>query len=308
MLARLLRVTSLLLLAASIALALVLIGIGMPWAIAVVAGALLPIAFHGVPLAVEFVFGALSDRRPGARLGLGRAVRLWASETWRAFVSFTIDQPWRATFAEPRLLQEASRPAVLLVHGYFCNRAVWRPWLLDSTIGERWNVATVNLEPPLGAIDDYVEGLEAAISSLRSASGSDRVTIVAHSMGGLAVRAYLRARGAARVARLITLDTPHQGTVFARFGQGVNTRQMRRGCEYLRDLGNADVRVELVCFASRDDNLIVPREAQVLGAAEAVWFDGIGHLAMTADNRVLTKLIEVVERPLSPNQLINAAA
>lgn len=297
MLARLLQITSLLLIAAAAALAFVLTRVGVPLAIALLAGALLPIAFHGVPLAIEFAFGAVTDRRPGVRLGLPRSVRVWAGETRRAFVSFTIDQPWRAAFAEPRVQRDPARPAVLFVHGYFCNRAVWLPWLRRSSICERWNIATVNLEPPLGAIDDYVDGLATAIGSLRGASGADHVTIVAHSMGGLAVRAYLRARTGTGVARVITLDTPHQGTVFARFGQGVNSQQMRRGCDYLRELYSGDSRVELICFASRDDNLIVPRGAQVLGSTEAVWFEGIGHLAMTANDEVLKKLIEVVERP-----------
>ena len=44
--------------------------------------------------------------------------------------------------------------------------------------------------------------------------------------------------------------------------------------------------------------MIVPRDGQVLECAEAVWFERIGHLAMTDNDEVLAKLIEVVERPL----------
>lgn len=298
MLARLLRTTSLLLLAAAVALGWGLMQAGVPTIAAIAIAALLPFAFHGVPLGVEFIYGALADRRPGPRIGLLATTRVWLTETWRAFMSFTVDQPWRAGFAEPRVVHDPMRPAVLLVHGYFCNRAVWRPWLLGSDIGTRWNVATINLEPALAALDAYVDPLRDAVESLRRASGAERVTIVAHSMGGLAVRGYLRACGNAAVARVITIDTPHHGTVFARFGKGENTRQMQRGCDYLVQLGSTAEPVEFVCFASRDDNLIVPREAQVLECAEVVWFERIGHLAMTADSHVLRKLIEVIERPL----------
>jgi hypothetical protein len=96
---------------------------------------------------------------------------------------------------------------------------------------------------------------------------------------------------------VITIGTPHHGTVFATLGHGPNARQMRHACEFVRELARDDEPVEFVCFASHHDNLIVPRDNQILGCAEAVWFEKIGHLAMTANDKVLAKLSEVVERP-----------
>jgi hypothetical protein len=116
-------------------------------------------------------------------------------------------------------------------------------------------------------------------------------------MGGLAARTYLRTRGHHSVRRVVTIDTPHHGTMFAALGHGPNARQMRNACDFVRQLAQDDEPVEFVCFASQHDNLIVPRDNQVLGCAEAVWFEKIGHLAMTADDEVLKRLIEVVERP-----------
>ena len=116
-------------------------------------------------------------------------------------------------------------------------------------------------------------------------------------MGGLAARSYLRRHGHHAVQRVVTIDTPHHGTVFATLGHGPNARQMRNACEFVRQLAQDDEPVEFVCFASQHDNLIVPRDNQVLAGAEAVWFEKTGHLAMTANDAVLEKLIEVVERP-----------
>jgi hypothetical protein len=96
----------------------------------------------------------------------------------------------------------------------------------------------------------------------------------------------------------VTIDTPHHGTLFARLGSGHNARQMRKASDYVRALAEAEEPVEFVCFASQHDNLIVPRQAQVIAGAEAIWFEKTGHLAMTASDEVLAKLIEVVERPL----------
>lgn len=250
---------------------------------------------HAVPLGIEFITGALVDRRPIARLGAVDALRVWLNESWRSFAVFNIDQPWRANFPERQLVVDAARPAVLLVHGYMCNRATWRRWL-NGGLPLGWNIATVNLEPANASVDDYATCIEKEVARLRAASGAERITLVCHSMGGLAARAYLRSKGHAAVARVITISTPHHGTIFARFARGANTRQMRRACEYVTLLAKTPESVDFVCFASQHDNLIVPRDSQVLVGAEAVWFQKIGHLAMTGSDEVLRKLIEVVER------------
>jgi predicted alpha/beta hydrolase family esterase len=194
-------------------------------------------------------------------------------------------------------VRDPQRPAVLFIHGYMCNRATWRPWLFGGGLAGRWNCATVTLEPVFGAVDRYPELVHAAVERLRTASGAERVTLVCHSMGGLVARAYLRAHGHHAVARVVTIDTPHHGTLFARLGHGDNTRQMQLACDYVRRLAADDEPVEFVCIASQHDNLIVPRDNQILACAEAIWFERIGHLAMTDDDDVLAKLLEVVERP-----------
>ena len=132
MLARILRIGAALELLAALALIALLVRIGLPAWLAVALGLLLPLALHGVLLAIEFVTGALVDRRPVARLTPWALARVWLGETWRSFKVFNVDQPWRAGFAEPTIVRDAGRPAVLFVHGYLCNRATWRPWLLDQ--------------------------------------------------------------------------------------------------------------------------------------------------------------------------------
>ncbi|MGB2817219.1 MAG: alpha/beta fold hydrolase [Burkholderiaceae bacterium] len=296
MLARYLRVGQVIQVLAAIVLARALVLADVPLWLAVLAGALLPLAVQGVPLAIEFVTGALLDRRPLARIGLFRLVAIWWVETWRSFVLFNIDQPWRAGFPERPLVRDPSRPTVLLIHGYMCNRAAWRYWLHDG-MPARWNVATVNLEPVFGPVERYAEVIHGAVEKLRAATGAERITLVCHSMGGLAARTYLRRHGHHAVQRAITIDTPHHGTLFATLGHGPNARQMRNAGEFVRELGRDDEPVDFVCFASQHDNLIVPRNNQVLGRAEAVWFEQIGHLAMLASDEVLARLIEVVERP-----------
>jgi len=298
MLARILRIGELIELLAAVALLALLLQLGVSFVAAVVLAALLPVAVHAVPIGIEFITGAVVDRRPVSRLGPLALTGVWLRETLRSFQVFNIDQPWRADFPEPRIVRDARRPAVLFIHGYMCNRATWRPWLIGKSLPRRWNCATVNLEPVYGRVERYAEVIHTAVQRLRSDAGVERITLVCHSMGGLAARAYLRAHGHRAVARVVTIDTPHHGTLFARFGHGHNTRQMRRASEYVRRLAESDEPVEFICFASQHDNLIVPRDNQVLATAEVVWFQRIGHLSMTDDDGVLAKLTEVIERPL----------
>jgi len=296
MLARYLKIGAAIELLAALALAHALVLADVDRWLALGVAAMLPLAVQGVPLAIEFVTGALIDRRPVARIGLLELVAVWWGETRRSFTVFNIDQAWRANFPERPVARDPSRPTVLLIHGYMCNRAAWRHWLMDG-IPSHWNVATVNLEPVFGAVERYAEGVHDAVEALRRAAGAERITLVCHSMGGLAARSYLRRHGHHAVQRVVTINTPHHGTVFATLGHGPSARQMRNACEFVRQLAQDDEPVEFVCFASQHDNLIVPRDNQVLVGAEAVWFEKIGHLAMTANEAVLKKLIEVVERP-----------
>src|SRR5215203_1957601 len=99
MVGRILRLTSILAAVLAVLFAAWLIRIDVPLWIALLAGIALPLAMHAVPLAIEFITGALIDRRPVARLGPVDAVRVWLTESWRSFVVFNLDQPWRAGFA-----------------------------------------------------------------------------------------------------------------------------------------------------------------------------------------------------------------
>ena len=79
---------------------------------------------------------------------------------------------------------------MLFVHGFFCNRGLWNPWMRRLRAAGIPFVA-VNLEPVFGSIDSYASIVEAAVRSLEQATGGAPV-IVAHSMGGLAVRSWLQ--------------------------------------------------------------------------------------------------------------------
>lgn len=290
MLARGLRIANLVVALATAWLAWSLHHAGHVWPVAVALALLLPLGLQGVPLALEFITGALVDRRAGPRLGPLAALRLWAGETSHSLRLFNVDQVWRAGFPEPAVLRDPARPAVLLIHGYMCNRAVWRAWLPRLT--QTANVATLNLEPVFGPIEGYADRIAQAVERLRESSGASQVTIVAHSMGGLATRAYLRRHGAAAIAKVITLATPHHGTVFARLGLGRNARQMRPDSAFLAALNAVPEPVPFVCVAASDDNLIVPRSSPLLAGLPAERIERVGHLALLSDRRAVEVVLK----------------
>ncbi|WP_229425598.1 MULTISPECIES: alpha/beta fold hydrolase [unclassified Massilia] len=154
--------------------------------------------------------------------------------------------------------------------------------------------ATVDLEPVAAPIDSYVPLIEQAVEELRAATGSQQVALVAHSMGGLVVRAWMRRHGSERVARVITLGTPHHGTGMANFGLGANAVQMRwRGggpSAWLRALAASEDgarRALVTSIFSHHDNIIAPQTSSLLPGARNLAFGGIGHVALGCNARVL---------------------
>ena len=203
---------------------------------------------------------------------------------------------------------------VLLIHGYVCNRGYWAQ--LSGQLAQA-GIAhdAVDLEPIVADIEEFVSQVERAVEALCGRTGSDRVIIVAHSMGGLVARAWLRHYGAARVARIITIGTPHHGTALANLAAGANARQMSRidgapSC-WLAQLAASEApetRALITSMYSHHDNIVAPQASAHLPGARNLAFGGIGHVALASDARVLRQLLaeiaikyEVAQAPSSPH-------
>jgi predicted alpha/beta hydrolase family esterase len=261
-------------------------------------GVAVPLVVTAIALAIEFAVGVIVDPR-SPPVPVRYLLPIWWAETRISLRMFTVEQPFAARFPEPALTHDPQRPAVLLVHGYLCNRAVWRSLLASGTLAG-CNVATVNLEPIFGPIDRYADVVALAVARLRAATGAAQVVLVGHSMGGLAIRAYLRAHGDAAVAKVITLAAPHHGTVFGPIGAGANARQMGPGSPFMQGLAQAlppPLARKFVCLATRDDNLIVPRSSPLLPGARHVVLEGVGHLDLIKDPRAWQVLREETSAP-----------
>jgi triacylglycerol esterase/lipase EstA (alpha/beta hydrolase family) len=129
---------------------------------------------------------------------------------------------------------------------------------------------------------------------LTQATG-ERPLVVAHSMGGVAVRAWLRAKGgAARVHRVITIATPHRGTWLGRFSFTANGRQMRLDGDWTRALALEQLGVPFTCWYSNCDNVVFPPSAATLPSADNRFVRGVAHVELAFDERVVAHALDAL--------------
>jgi hypothetical protein len=257
-------------------------------------------------LAIEFwlLRGSYAPSDP-ERPRTAELVHAWWREALVAPRLFLWQQPFRSASEADHLPADAAgKRGVLLVHGFFCNRGLWNPWLRRLR-SAGIPCAAVSLEPVFGSIDAYRQTIDAAVARLEGATGLPPVA-VGHSMGGLALRAWLRADRDARLHRLVTIATPHAGTRLARaVVPRSNVAEMRRGSSWLAALAHDAVtaRTDVVCFWSRCDNIVFPTESATLEGADNRKLQGTPHVAMVFHQVVLDDVfasLTSVDPPAAP--------
>lgn len=299
MLARILRALLLVELAGAAAIAGWLATRGWSLPEALLGGAFGPLSVHGGIIAADFAIARLagSETPPQWRPTPVQAIAMYLRELALSIRTFTFAQPLLAhlPLAGARIATPGRLP-VLMIHGYFCNRGLWRP--LARHLANRGHpTGAIDLEPVFGSIDAYGPRIADALAELRRAHAGP-VVLVCHSMGGLAARAYLRRYGPDGVAAVVTLGTPHRGTVLARLGHGRNVRQMRPDSDWLRSLAADESSVRrqapFTVVLSHHDNIVVPQADQTVPGARTVELGRVGHIALAYDRRAW----EIVERAL----------
>jgi predicted alpha/beta hydrolase family esterase len=249
-------------------------------------GYLAPVA---VLVTVSFVLSWIwrTPRPPGARLDFAGSVRLFIGEVLAVAISWPLMALHRLLIRDP--LPALVQLPVILVHGVLVNDGVWfsmRRYLARHAVDA---VYTINYGPPYGDIEHFADQLGAKIESVCAATGAARVLLVCHSMGGLVARAYLRQHGPARIVRIITIGTPHHGSVFARGIIGRCLAQMRPGNAWLAELNHDETKpppVPIVSIWSRHDSLVAPQASSEFAGAENMAVVGVGHNALLGDRGV----------------------
>lgn len=288
--------------------------VGWPWPAALATALLAVLLGFALSIALAFTatlrgFGVPHAQRlpiptsaPSRQpLGVGAALACFFAECHAVFRMFNWLQPFRSrlTFAQPaHALLDA--PCVLLVHGYGCNHAVWLD-MAPALAAAGYRCEAIDLAPVLGDIDDYAPQLLDRMRDIAARSGRAPL-LVCHSMGGLAARAaqVLAAQSCdptdnssgnpVPCAGIVTLGSPHHGCALARFGGGLNARQMRWNSPWLIALADAEtpaMRARIVSVFSWHDSIAGPAATSWLDGAQHLALTGIGHVSLLRDRRAI---------------------
>lgn len=191
----------------------------------------------------------------------------------------------------------AAGTPIVLMHGIFDNRSIFAPMRrglrkrgFGSTYALNYNAVTDDIRGVAMRLGDLVQ-------EVCEETGHDRVHIVGHSMGGLIGR-YLvqRLGGDDLVHTLVTLGTPHQGTLPARLVPLTVARQMRAGGDLIAELAEPapGCRTRFIAFWSDIDQLVIPQaNARIEHPdldARNVLVHAVGHLSLPVDGRVIREI------------------
>jgi triacylglycerol esterase/lipase EstA (alpha/beta hydrolase family) len=279
----------------------------LPMAAAVLLALIIPFMVQSALIGAECLIAWWVRDEPGpTQSATGDWIRAWWKESLAAWRTFNFAQPLlgHLPVVRPGTAHDATAVPVLLVHGFFCNRALWRP-MAQALAARGHAVEAIDLEPAFGSIDAYTAQINAAVAALKARTGAARVALVCHSMGGLAVRAWLRTGNSAQVCKIITLGTPHQGTVLAALGHGRNVREMRRDSRWLKQLAvdeaamGPDHAPDYLVIRTWQDNIVAPQSPQTLPQATIRSFRGLGHVGLVYDEAVLNTVLQALQLPES---------
>ena len=267
-----------------------------PWAAGLLA-VFVVAALHPAAIAAQFIGSRVAgDAVPESfRLSWWQAVKTYDAE---------IDASMRGLwFATPFLAHRvAAKPSpdialralpILFIHGYLCNRAVWLSFIEDAA-ARGYLCEAVTLPNPFAPIETQLPTIDRAIDDLLAtarAAGLDasRVAIVAHSMGGLVARSAIAHLDASRIGPVVTLGTPHHGTLTARFGSIPSIVQMRPGSPWLAELATHESVTKDRSFTSifsYHDDIVYPQTTGALEGTRQFAIGGCGHVALLYDKRV----------------------
>lgn len=196
---------------------------------------------------------------------------------------------------------DPARPHVVLLHGFFQTRNVWRAMerRLRADGFEVTSFALRGLGPfnthPIEAVaarvHDKIERL--------TRQGVEAVHLVGHSKGGLVARACVQLYGGARIRSVTTLGTPHHGTPTAAVAVALTGFGLLRSSAFDLLPGSRLVRaltdhpfpadVPLTSIYSTGD-LVCPWWCSRIDDGANVRFRRLGHVELTYDATVYAEV------------------
>jgi triacylglycerol lipase len=161
-------------------------------------------------------------------------------------------------------------------------------------------VAIVDFRDPVGSNREHAREIALAAAALRVTAGASRIDIVAHSMGGLAVRYHLRHRASpmADVRRVVFLATPHFGTYSSLVAWGEGAREMYPGSDFLLTLMEGRPipdEIDAVTIRTPLDLHILPPESAIIPGVPDLQICCPTHAGLLDDPGVFDRIVGFLE-------------
>ena len=204
--------------------------------------------------------------------------------------------------AEPLRLDPRDRSTpVVLVHGLTDNRSVFRAMQRRLRRNGFTSVCCWNYSPLLRDIPRGAADLGRHLDRIRARTGRGPVHVVGHSLGGLIARYHAQCQGGDdAIETLVTLGTPHRGTLGAHLLPTPLGRQLRPGSSVVRRLAEPapGCRTAVTAVYSDLDELVLPTAAgrcdhPDLGASN-VLVHAVGHACLPVHAAVARAVMDAL--------------
>lgn len=192
---------------------------------------------------------------------------------------------------------------ILLVHGIMDNRSVFTVFRRALRRRGFGTVHAVNYSLFTGDLRTAAHELRGHVERLRELTGAEHVHIVGHSLGGMIARYYVQRLGGSDVVdTLVTLGSPHTGTLSAYLLPTPLAAQLRPGSDLLTELAEPapGCPTRFLVVWSRMDQMIVPQRNARLAHedlhVEHLELRDVGHLSLPIDPRSVHWVVSALAR------------
>jgi triacylglycerol lipase len=178
----------------------------------------------------------------------------------------------------------AQTEPIIFVHGYSGSGSNWSTMISRFRSSGYPSNKLYTFDYASLAVSDTVSGSQLAsfANTVRARHGGEKISIVAHSNGGLVSRAYrVFNGGSAQMRRFVTLGTPHSGTTTAWACFSPACFDMRAGSLFLLRLAGRGCDRSLW---STVDGIILPATSAMCGNSTMV--APVTHLSLLTDGSV----------------------
>lgn len=197
---------------------------------------------------------------------------------------------------------DTARDPILFVHGWNSSGSTWDTmvarfqadgYAADELVAFSYNTSQSNRTT--------AQEVSERVDALLAATGSDQVDIIAHSMGSLSSRHYVKFLGgdAGTIDSWVSLGGPNHGTDTAYFCFSTACSEMRPGSSFLDELNKGDESpgkiVRYATWWSPCDSVINPDSSVAVSGATNTQTACIGHSDLHQDATVYGQVAAFVD-------------